>query len=69
MCVGSTSKFENSLFFLYYFNKDISLNILCKVLKFGTHNHGRHSEGSVSQFFYLGPSFNFMQSTKKSFKK
>ena len=26
-------------------------------------------EGSVSQIFYLGPSFNFMKSRKKSFKK
>ena len=69
MCVGSTSKFETSLFFLYFLNKDISLNISCKVLKFGIHNHGCHSEGHVSQILYLGPSFYFMQSTKKKIKK
>ena len=27
-----------------------------------------HLEGSVSQMFYLGPSFYFMQSRKKSYK-
>ena len=67
MCVGSTSKFENSFFFLYLLNKDISPNTPCKVLKFGLHNHGCHSEGSVSQIIYLGPSFYFMQSAKKKF--
>ena len=28
-----------------------------------------YMEGSMSQIFYLGPSFYFMESRKKSFKK
>ena len=31
--------------------------------------YGYYSEGTVSQIFYLGPSFYFMQSGKTSFKK
>ena len=31
--------------------------------------HGYHMEGTLSQIFYLGPSFHFMKSRKKSFKK
>ena len=65
MCVRSNSKFENSLFFLYFFNKDISVNIPYKFLKFLIHIYGSHSEVTVSQIFYLGPSFYFMQSRKK----
>ena len=69
MCVRSNSKLENSLFFLYFLNKDISVNIPCKFLKFCIHIYGSHIEGTVSQIVYIGPSFHFMQSRKKSFKK
>ena len=37
MPIWSISKFQNSLFFLYFFNKDISFNIPWKLLKFKTH--------------------------------
>ena len=38
-------------------------------MKFEMHIHEYYSEGSLSQISYLGPSFYFMQSRKKSFKK
>ena len=63
------SEIENSLFSLYFFNKDISFNIPRTLLIFDLHVHEAHSEGSMSQIFYLGPSFYFMQSRKKSFIK
>ena len=63
------SETENSLFSLHFLNKDISFNIPYKFLKFDIHVHKGHLEGSVSQIFDLGPSFYFMQSRKKSFKK
>ena len=69
MPIMSISKFENSLFFLYFLNKDISFNIPWKLMKFKIHVLDGHSEGTVSQIFYLGLSFYFMQSRKKSFKK
>ena len=56
------SIFENLLFFLYFLNKDISFNIQCTFLKFGIHILECQLEGSVSQIFYLGLSFYFMQS-------
>ena len=37
-------------------------------LKFDMHVDEGHLEGSVSQIFYLGPSFYFMQSRKKKKK-
>ena len=43
------TKFENLLFFLYFFNKDISFNIPCTVLKFGRHILEYQFEGSMSQ--------------------
>ena len=51
------SKCENLNIFTYFFNKDISLNIRSICLKFGIHVDEGHLEGSVSQIFYLGPSF------------
>ena len=63
------SEIENSLFSLYFFNKDISFNIPWKFLIFDIHVHDGHSEGSVSRIFYLGPSFYFMQSRKEKFLK
>ena len=69
MCVRSNSKLENSLFFLYFFNKDISVNIMTMFLTFSIHIYGSHIEGTVSRICYIGPSLYFMQSRKKSFKK
>ena len=37
MTIWSISKFENSLFFLYIFNKAISFNIPWKLMKFKIH--------------------------------
>ena len=62
MRVRVNTKFENLLFFSYFFNKDISFNIQCTYLKFGIHILECQLEGSVSQIFDLGPSFYFMQS-------
>ena len=67
--IWSISKFENTCFFLYFFNKDISFNIPWKLMKFKIHVLEGHSEGTVSQIFYLGLILYFMQSRKKSFKK
>ena len=38
-------------------------------MKIGMFVVDSHSEGTVSQFFYLGPSFYFMKSGKLSCKK
>ena len=62
------SKFENLIFFIYFFNKDISY-IPSTFLKFWIHVDEGHMEGRVSQILDIGPSFYFMQSRKKSFKK
>ena len=62
MHVMVNSIFENLLFFLYLFNKDISFYIPCTFLKFGIHILKCQLEGRVSQISYLGPSFHFMQS-------
>ena len=62
MHVRVNSQFESLRFFLYFFNKYISLNIPLMLVKFGIHVYECHLEGSVSQMFYLGPSFYFMQS-------
>ena len=69
MPVWSISKFESSLLFLYFVNKDILFNIPWKLMKFKIHVLEGHSEGIVSQILYLGLGFYFMQSRKKSFKK
>ena len=63
------TKFENSFFFIYFFNKDISVNIPSIFLKFFIHADEGHLEERVSQNFDLGPGFYFMQSRKKCFKK
>ena len=62
MHVMVDSIFENLLFYLYVLNKDISFYISCTFLKFEIHILGCQMEGSLSQIFYLGPSFYFMQS-------
>ena len=63
-------KFEKLKFVAYFFNKDISFNISLKCLRFSANVDDSHSEGSMSQNFYLGPSFYLIQSRKKKrFKK
>ena len=41
-------------FHFYFLNKDISLNIQVKILKFSPDVKNIHMEGSLSQIFYLG---------------
>ena len=63
------SECENLIFFIYFVNKDISLNISLICLKFSIHVDEKQLEGSVSQIFHLGPSFYFIKSRKLSLKK
>ena len=63
------SEYENLKFVIYFFNKDISLNISLICLKFSIQGVKGQMEGSVSQNFYLGPTFYFIQSRKLIFKK
>ena len=65
----SNNKFENLIFFIYFLNKDVSVNIPWKFLRFEIHKHEGHLEGTVSQIFYVGFSFYFMRSRKLSFEK
>ena len=51
MPIRSSGKFKNSLFFIYFLNKDISFNIPWKFLKFVMYVHTDHLEGTVSQIF------------------
>ena len=60
----SDSIFENLIFHLYFLNKGISVNIRYKSLKFEIQVHEGYLEGSVSQNFYLCPSFCVMKSRK-----
>ena len=69
MTKRTVSKFENSLFFLNSLNKGISFKIPERLMKFEIHVLEGHSEGRVSQIFYLGLRFYLMQSRKKSSKK
>ena len=67
--VRITSVFMNllilNLFFHFYFlNMDISLNIYTLVMKFYTGALNIPLEGSVSQIFYLGPGFYFMNKNR-----
>ena len=55
-----TSKNKNLVFHVIFLNKDISVTTLDIALKFPVTAPHIHSEGSVSQIFYLGPSFYFM---------
>ena len=50
----------NLFFHFYFFNMDILLNIYTLVIQFYTGVLDIPLEGSVSQIFYLGPSFYFM---------
>ena len=55
-----TSKNKNLIFHVIFLNKDISVTKLDITMKFSMTALHTHSEGSVSQIFYLGPSFYFM---------
>ena len=67
--VYSTWEFENFNFQYIFLNWIISVIDGAKATKFGTPLVEGHSEGTVSQIFYLGPSFYFMKSRKLSCKK
>ena len=54
------SKKENLIFHVIFFNKDISVTTLDITMKFSMTALHIHSEGIVSQIFYLGPSFYFI---------
>ena len=54
------SKSKNLIFYVIFFNKDISVTTIDISMKFSMKAPHTHSEGSVSQIFYLGPSFYFM---------
>ena len=57
-------------FFSYIvFNKDTSLNISLISWTFSTHIDEEQMQGSVSQIFFLGPSFYFIKSRKLNLKK
>ena len=55
---------ENWLFKFYFLIWDIFLNICFPIIKFHTLIENIQMEGTVSQIFYLGPSFDFMLSRK-----
>ena len=69
MPIVSDSKFEKWFFFLYFLNKDISFNIPWRILKLEILINEGYMEGTVSQTFYLGPSFCLIKSRKLSLKK
>ena len=69
MPIRLVSKFENSLFSVYFFNKDFSLNISSRLLIFETQVHDDHLERRMSQIINLSLIFSCMQSRKSSFKK
>ena len=48
---------KNLFFHFYFLNKDISLHIIGKEVKFGTGVENNHMEGTVSQVFDLSLSF------------
>ena len=55
-----TSKNTNLIFHVIFLNKDISVTTLDINMKFPMTALHIHSEGCLSQIFYLGPSFHFM---------
>ena len=61
-------KFKNCNFEKFFLNWIISVIDRAKFTKFGTHVVKGHSEGTVSQICYLGPSVYFMKSRKLSSK-
>ena len=62
-------EFKNSNFHNIFFNWIISVIYEAKFTKFWTCIVEGHSEGTVSQIVYLGPSFYFMKSRKLGCKK
>ena len=67
--VHATLEYKNCNFQYIFLNFIISVIHGANVTTFGTHVVGIHSEGTVSQIFYLGLRFHFMQSRKLSCKK
>ena len=55
-----TSKNKNLIFHVNFLNNDISVTTLDITMKFSMTVLHIHSEGTVSQIVYLGPSFYFM---------
>ena len=60
---------ENLFFNFHYLNWDISLNIHFPNTIFHILIENMYMEGTVSQIFYLRPSFNFMKCRKIIMKK
>ena len=54
------SKYKNLIFYVIFFNTDISVTTQAIAMKICISILHIHIEGSVSQIFYLGPSFCFM---------
>ena len=54
------SKCKNLIFYVIFLNTDISVTTQDIAMKFCMAILHIHIEGSVSQIFYLGPSFCFM---------
>ena len=57
-------EFRNCNFLYIFWNWIISVIYGAKFTKLCTHVVESHSEGTMSQNLYLGPSFNFMKSRK-----
>ena len=62
-------KAKNLFFDKIFLNFHISVTIAYKDLKICLLSLHTHSEGTVSQFFYLGLSFYFMSKNGKTFSK
>ena len=65
--IGSI-KCKNLFFHIIFLNMDISKTILDNAMKSCMTLLHIHSEGNVSQFYYLGLSFYFMLFRKKCFE-
>ena len=57
------------IFLIYFFNKDISLDMRLTCLKMAMHVYETHFEGRVSQNFDIGLSFNFIACRSEGFQK
>ena len=66
--VYTKRKYKNCYFQQIFLNRNISVINGAKLISFGRLVVGGHLEGTVSQFFCLGPSFHFMNSRKFSCK-
>ena len=67
--IHPTWEFKSCNFQNIFLNWIFSVIYESNITKFGTCVVDDHSEGTVSQIFYLGPSFCFMKSRKLSCKK